>query len=345
MKGNTTFVHQLNVDDNTSFAECSVPSISFTIGTNRDGRRQNGSFLVSIHLSKGMRHMYKRMAGVLVFMFLCLVAGLAASTNQLTEEIGRSGIVFVQIPSGSFIMGQSELAEPLHRVEISQFHLAKYEITYQQWSEVYDWAVTHGYDFTNPGEAGYNPQGNRDLNPVADINWYDAVKWCNALSEKEGRTPCYYLDAKHQHPYRKGRFALKNEWVKWKTNGYRLPTEAEYEYAERAGSTTRYHWGEKYDEGAKYSCLVRSHPVGSRLPNNWGLYDMQGNVYEWCWDRYGDYSAEPQIDPVGPRDGDRRVVRGGTCCQYNLLESARRLNSVPVLKLKYYGLRIACSVR
>jgi formylglycine-generating enzyme required for sulfatase activity len=142
-----------------------------------------------------------------------------------------------------------------------------------------------------------------DLLPANEVSWLDAIAFCNALSERQGLTACYQMD---------------NNTVTWnhRADGYRLPTEAEWEYAVRAGTETRWFCGEEPTALARYawfdeSVSGRVHPVGGKAPNPWGLYDMVGNVWEWCWDWYGDYAVAGVSDPTGPDHGTSRVQRGG----------------------------------
>jgi formylglycine-generating enzyme required for sulfatase activity len=242
------------------------------------------------------------------------------------------------IPAGSFTMGNCmSLSEgdgdelPLHTVYVSAFYMDKYEVTKALWDEVYNWAIAHGYtfDFTGSGKAS--------THPVQSINWYDCVKWCNARSEKESRVPAYYTDARLGVPYRSGQVA---PYVNW-NGGYRLPTEAEWEKATRGGTSgQRFPWGNTiswsqanyYADPSGYAYDVNptsgydpafndgvdpyTSPVGSFAANGYGLYDMEGNVWEWCWDWYASYSSSSQTDPCGPASGSYRVIRGG--CWYDL---------------------------
>jgi formylglycine-generating enzyme required for sulfatase activity len=254
----------------------------------------------------------------------------SATTVRLYDPNPPSGMAL--IPAGSFTMGDtfnegqsSEL--PLHTVYVSAFYMDKYDVTLTLWQQVYNWATNHGYSFDFPvfGKAANHP--------VEMGEWYDIVKWCNARSEKEGKTPAYYTDAGQTVVYKAGRVDVQNDWVKW-NSGYRLPTEAEWEKAARGGlSGQRFPWGNTISESQAnyYSTNYYTYdlsntgynpsfndgvppytsPVGSFAPNGYGLYDMAGNELQWCWDWSGSYSSGSQIDPRGPTRGSGRVVRGG----------------------------------
>ncbi len=143
-------------------------------------------------------------------------------------------------------------------------------------------------------------------------------------------------------------YRIGGDQVEWDsaTEGYRLPTEAEWEYAVRAGTTTHWFCGDEEKELQRYACYNEDwnssdvHPVGEKLPNPWGLHDMMGNVWEWCWDWYGPYPADAAADSVGPDGGDRRVLRGGAYWNVAwLLRSAGRNKVVTEDRYRDVGFR------
>ncbi|MCX6873903.1 MAG: SUMF1/EgtB/PvdO family nonheme iron enzyme [Verrucomicrobia bacterium] len=237
---------------------------------------------------------------------------------------------FEQIPAGSFSMGDSldgsSNALPLHLVNVSAFYMAKDEVSKALWDEVRTWGLTHGYSDLSAGE------GKASTHPVHTITWYDTVKWCNARSEKEGLTPCYTLSGGAVYRTTNSDAVACN----WAANGYRLPTEAEWEKAARGGlSGKRFPWGNtithsqaNYQSSSSYKYDVSptrgyhptyatgaypyTSPVGRFAANGYGLYDMAGNVWGWCWDWYGTYTSATQTDPRGATSGSLRVDRGGS---------------------------------
>jgi len=213
---------------------------------------------------------------------------------------------------------------PAHVVSLSPFLMARVPVTRGQWREVMPQA---------PEEWGRR-RGERE--PATDVDWPQALAFCNTLSAREGLTPCYKRDE-------------QGEW-RWDrtADGYRLPTEAEWEYACRAGTETTWFWGDN-PEGAEIHAWYHGNsgqtikPVAGKAPNPWGLRDMAGLVYEWCWDRFGAYPEETQAplqDPIGPLEGDTRVVRGGSfVAPPGVLRSAGRSVVGPGYRAAGLGLR------
>ncbi|MDR3333489.1 MAG: formylglycine-generating enzyme family protein [Treponema sp.] len=213
----------------------------------------------------------------------------------------------MRIQGGTFMMGSpaSEASrnsnEVQHQVTVSSFFMGKYEVTQREYQAV----------------MGTNPSFFKGDNlPVEKVSWFEAVEYCNARSRKEGLTPAYTISGSGD-----------SRTVTWNrnVNGYRLPTEAEWEYACRAGTTTPFSTGSNittnqanydgnnpYNGNAKGTYREKTTAVDSFAANVWGLYDMHGNVWEWCWDWYGSYSSGAQTDPVGASSGTYRVLRGGS---------------------------------
>jgi formylglycine-generating enzyme required for sulfatase activity len=240
------------------------------------------------------------------------------------------------IPAGAFTMGDSigdgiQYAKPTN-ITVSAFYMDINLVSYAQWQSVYFWATNHGYSFTNAGA------GKAANHPVQTVDWYDSVKWCNARSQQAGKTPVYYTDARLTQVYTNGE--PPTVYQNLAAKGYRLPTEAEWEKAARGGlSGQRFPWGNIITENlANYVGDTASYyysydlgpdgfntaftngvtpytsPVGYFAPNGYGLYDMAGNVFEWCWDwsGYGSSYGQPSpTNPTGPATGGLRVLRGG----------------------------------
>lgn len=212
------------------------------------------------------------------------------------EGHGTDTHEMVLIPKGEFMMGALETDEaaedyekPRHRVVLTRdFLMGKYAVTQVLWENV----------------MGTNPSKFKGPNrPVEQVSWFDVVAFCNKLSEKEGLEPCYVITGERVE-------------CNWNAKGYRLPTEAEWEYSAAAQESYTYAGSNIIDDVAWYedNSESKTHSVGQKKPNGFGLYDMSGNVWEWCWDWKGSYSGEDHTDPRGPSSGSVRVRRGG--CWY-----------------------------
>jgi formylglycine-generating enzyme required for sulfatase activity len=234
--------------------------------------------------------------------------------NQFTEKLpNQVTLEMVSLPAGKFLMGSSESDDekPQHQVKVNSFAIGQYPITQEQYQKVMG---------TNPSYFKNNPQ-----NPVEKVSWDDAQAFCKKLSQLTGKT-------------------------------YRLPTETEWEYACRAGTTTRYYFGDDANQLGDYAWYDgnsqgTTHPVGQKKPNGWGLYDMSGNVWEWCEDDWHDnYIGAPTDGSAwfitnDNRSQSRKCLRGGSWSSNNPngCRSAFRLYNVRRdYRYIYLGFRVVC---
>ncbi len=263
------------------------------------------------------------------------------NTNQIISFNAPFGMVL--IPGGTFVIGDTlDGLLPYHdnaptNVTVSAFCMDMNLVSYSQWQAVHSWAITNGYSFDNSGTGKATNQ------PVYGVNWYDCVKWCNAQSQLAGLVPVYHTDQGMTQLYTNG--DSNAVYPNWAANGYRLPTEAEWEKAARGGlNGRRFPWGDTVTESranytaypAEYSYDMSAYtgyntnydrdgyaytsPVGAFAPNGYGLYDMAGNEFEWCWDCYmaPPYpTGSPYLggtDPRGPSGPPiaGRAMRGGS---------------------------------
>ena len=244
-------------------------------------------------------------------------AGCASKTDPGVPAVKESADPMVLVSAGSFTMGEAagRPDEAPHTVSVSSFYLDKYPVSQELYEKV----------------MGINPSKQKNKkNPVERMQWTDAVRFCNKCSELEGLTPCYDLDT----------------WeCNFHANGYRLPTEAEWEFACRAGGTGKYCFGDDEAELPKYAWFKplsqgKPRPLGQKQPNRWGLYEMHGNVWQWCNDWYGEnyYAESPGENPHGPAAGKMRVLRGGAWdCTPEKLRSAYRQKEFPVYSDACFG--------
>lgn len=206
-----------------------------------------------------------------------------------TEEPGPLTPEMLLLEAGSFEMGSADgypFERPVHKVSITRpFYIGVHEVTFGQY-DLFCRKTTR----TLPPDSGWG----RGRMPVQPVDWYAAVAYCNWLSEQQGQTPCYAGQG-------------KDTTCDFKANGYRLPSEAEWEFAARGGNKSQgfaYAGSDDPAEVAWYAATSgdRAHPVGGKRPNALGLYDMSGNVFEWCWDWWDPayYASSPELDPLGP---------------------------------------------
>jgi formylglycine-generating enzyme required for sulfatase activity len=301
---------------------------------------------------------------------LAVIIGVSMATCDDNDDDDKDdgngnnngNIEMVRIPGGSFEMGNPDTTysdeelvpeRPVHLVTLSSFYMGKYEVTQEQWVAVMENNPSSMTNFPAYGEV-------QNKRPVNKVTWYNAIVFCNKLSMAEGLSPAYSISGITDPTYW-GKIPTDNNSI-WnaveivaKSNGYRLPTEAQWEYAARGGNGSpenyTYSGSNDVDSVAWYSdncidysdfSISKTHEVGKKAPNGLGLYDMSGNVLEWCWDWCGDYTSAAQMDPTGPVSGTYRVSRGGS---YNLKATQLRSTSreecySPYIDYHALGLRL-----
>lgn len=336
--------------------------------------------------------------------FLCACSGGSGGSDDRSVSSVRAMVSvgnFASTDSNGFLLdykGETYYqtrngAQFAHRIR--PFSIAKYEVTYELWYTVRVWAESHGYTFAHLGaesefdDAGAAPSEDGKFRPVVYISWRDAMIWCNAYSQMQGKTPCYYGDAGFTDVLRSVTNSSVNTanvpgsqdapYVRWDANGYRLPTEGEWQYAASCGGRYPYNYASGattyYDDlndangngiidGKEMSDLVAvydqywdgstwavkgenttSSPVGSKAANAFGLYDMSGNILEQCFDWYSNLPASETENYSGPATGTGRVARGGCFDGYSVWcqVSYRELRGRPELADRNSGLRVVNS--
>jgi formylglycine-generating enzyme required for sulfatase activity len=244
----------------------------------------------------------------------CQKAGAPQAPSGLPTITTQDGGELVKIPAGFFEMGSRygrEEEKTVHTVWIDSFLMDRHEVTQAEYEK-------HGKIEAFPNPSHF--QG-ADL-PVDQVTWPQAARYCNARSRFEGLKPCYNEDTGA---------------CDFEATGYRLPTEAEWEYACRAGTNSEYSFGGEARQLGDFAWFAdnsvkKTHPVGRKKPNPWGLFDMHGNVAEWCQDVYdpGYYKASPEKNPRGPAGGNENVLRGGSWkSPSDALRSTYRIGETP----------------
>ena len=297
----------------------------------------------------------------------------------------------IWVKEGSFLMGSDDLmdidARPVHEVTMSGFYMSKNLITQAQYH-----AATKFCPFYFYGKSGSTPPYIRaelpegaasgDILPAEQVTWFDAVEFCNKLSLLEGYTPVYTIS--NRTPAEGYPITEADITADWNASGYRLPTEAEWEYAAKGGngmgpyfiysgsddpdavawfnndvdSTWKVGVREALDNAEPEAFVTfmvstghyvgrhnRTYPVGTKAPNSLGIYDLSGNVWEWCWDWFGDYTDVKKTDPKGPDSGDRRVKRGGAASEAgsSVIRISNRDYYFPFWWYSYMGFRVVRS--
>ncbi|HPZ06576.1 MAG TPA: SUMF1/EgtB/PvdO family nonheme iron enzyme [Candidatus Eremiobacteraeota bacterium] len=254
------------------------------------------------------------------------------------------------IPGGTFQMGsnKNQYESPPHQVKLTNFYMSNYSVTNTEYNSFLNstgnqiegkvqWMQIENNEYCGINkDEKFTVKEGYEHRPLVYVSWFGSVAYCNWLSEQEGLEKCY------------GDINYRGQ-VDVTKNGYRLPTEAEWEYACRAGTTTDYYWGDTMNDAFCWhsgNSQKNHHNVGTAggggHPNNFGLFDMSGNVWEWCSDWFGNYPSTPVVNPVGPKGGTYRVVRGGSWNKdAHQSRSANRSSIWPGSRSHSLGFRIA----
>jgi formylglycine-generating enzyme required for sulfatase activity len=317
-----------------------------------------------------------------LLLFVLMVVVLLSTVTGCKKNSSPSGpsaattidsSALVTVPGGTYTQSDTDSNSFSHT--ISAFKIGKYQVTYDLWYTVYQWAIANGYTFAHAGTEGYAGTAGAapttaKYQPVTTISWRDAIVWCNAYSQKANLAPVYCSDSGFTTAIKISTSSstidttvgsVDNPYVNWSASGYRLPTEGEYQYAAsyKDGTTwTPYNYAS--GATADYSNETATglvawyyensggvtHDVGCKTANALGIYDMSGNVFEWCWDWYGSYPTAASTNYTGPMSGYSRVVRGGYFGGYygagaEYLQVGNRYDLLPYSAYFHRGFRFA----
>ncbi|TGD58064.1 formylglycine-generating enzyme family protein [Flavobacterium humi] len=245
----------------------------------------------------------------------------------------------VKVEGGTYQMGSKDDnrnaetdEQKQHEVKVNSFEINKLEVSVWEWKE---------YCKKTKRKLPATPVwGWHDNYPITNVTWFEAVNYCNWLSKQDGLKPAYSVNG-------------PNYACDFNASGYRLPTEAEWEFAAKGGTKSKGYVFAGSNDSEELAWFIKNsnkspHSVGTKLPNELGIYDMNGNVWEWCWDWYNKeyYKIEDGNNPKGPLRGEKKSVRGGSWdSQENYLRTANRISTLPEKTNEFYGFRLARTIR
>ena len=284
-----------------------------------------------------------KISAILATMVLAL--SFAGCYDGRSDEDEKNPEGFVKVPAVSINGDEtwtpaSEIFVSGRVLNLKAFYMSDHEVTQAEWKDVMG---------TVPDDMA-ETDGNADNNPVNFVSWYAALVYCNKRSINEGLTPCYTINSSTDPKDWGGEVPTSNDdtWnaaiCDFEANGYRLPTEAEWEWAARGGEEYKYAGSDDINEVAWYveNSVEKTHEVKTKKPNGYGLYDMSGNVYEWCWDRKNDDNISSSTPATGPSSGDIRRVRSACYLEFDhsSCEVSYRSHFYPNFRDSEHGFRV-----